>query len=151
MARRQHAATVSEQTEVLPFVAACVVTVAYFRYTVCVIQDPATKRRHPRGYIEFLEQHNTSLENHVAFLEQTLQEYQPDLELDTLQGNNASRSTPGGSVRHEDDAPMPTLVFLFESSGLRRANSPVSSVPPTTPAFRASKGLGMSHPRQMAQ
>lgn len=53
--------------------------------TECIIQDPSSKRRHPRGYVNVLEQHNISLENHVAFLEQTLRQYQPEFDLETLQ------------------------------------------------------------------
>ncbi|KAL2441458.1 hypothetical protein ABEF95_014955 [Exophiala dermatitidis] len=51
----------------------------------CVSQDPATKRRHPRGYLESLEQHNSLLENHVAFLERKIREMQPDTDIDLLQ------------------------------------------------------------------
>ncbi|EXJ82089.1 hypothetical protein A1O1_08158 [Capronia coronata CBS 617.96] len=63
------------------------------------IEDPSTKRRHPRGYIEFLEQHNSSLENHVAFLERTIRDSRPDVDLDLLQNGSA---TWNGNVRQED-------------------------------------------------
>jgi hypothetical protein len=78
--------------------------IAYIGTTVCVSQDPSTKRRHPRGYIEFLEQHNNSLENHVALLEQTLQKHHPDLDLDAL--DHGAISTSNNSMQHEDDTFM---------------------------------------------
>lgn len=43
----------------------------------CISQDPATKRAHPRGYIE-------SLEQHIAFLEGTLREIRPEIDIDRL-------------------------------------------------------------------
>ncbi|KAL3466250.1 fungal-specific transcription factor domain-containing protein [Aspergillus heterothallicus] len=39
---------------------------------VCLVEDPATRRQHPRNYLETLEQR-------VAFLEDTLKHYRPDL------------------------------------------------------------------------
>lgn len=41
-----------------------------------------------------LEHHNRSLENHVAFLEQTIREYRPDLDLGTLRRNTVPASIP---------------------------------------------------------
>ncbi|KAL2854996.1 fungal-specific transcription factor domain-containing protein [Aspergillus pseudoustus] len=44
---------------------------------VCLVEDPATRRQHPRNYLETLEQR-------VAFLEDTLKQYRPDLANDHL-------------------------------------------------------------------
>lgn len=55
---------------------------------VCISQDPATKRRHPRGYLESLEQHNASLEQHVAYLESTILQIQPNIDLNGLASTN---------------------------------------------------------------
>ena len=52
--------------------------------SACISQDPSTKRRHPRGYLESLERHNTSLEQHVAFLEETLHQIQPEIDIDSF-------------------------------------------------------------------
>ncbi|EXJ84041.1 hypothetical protein A1O3_04708 [Capronia epimyces CBS 606.96] len=107
--------------------------VAHFRSTVCVSQDPSTKRRHPRGYIEFLEQHNTSLENHVAFLEHTIRECNPDLDLDNLprNRNRNSDSNSNSSLRHEDDTLIATSTDEAVDPTLRRPLSSPQEAPPS--------------------
>lgn len=86
---------VVEPTEVPSFPSLAGGTLLTLSFAVCVSQDPSTKRRHPRGYIEYLEHHNSSLENHVASLEQTISELQPHLALDEL--------AQEGSSWHEQD------------------------------------------------
>ncbi|VUC29949.1 unnamed protein product [Clonostachys rosea] len=63
---------------------------------VCVSQDPSTKRRHPRGYLESLEQHNASLEQHIAFLESTIRQMQPDTDIDSLTSANGGIEAKSG-------------------------------------------------------
>jgi hypothetical protein len=75
--------------------------VTYPPSIACVSQDPSTKRRHPRGYIEFLEQHNTSLENHVAALEKVIRQHQPNLNLDALHDGTDDTNDSG---QHEEDS-----------------------------------------------
>lgn len=45
--------------------------------TVCLVEDPATKRHQPRNYLQTLEQR-------VAYLERILRRYQPDVANDHL-------------------------------------------------------------------
>ncbi|KAL4879281.1 fungal-specific transcription factor domain-containing protein [Aspergillus karnatakaensis] len=73
---------------------------------ICIVQDPSTKRRHPRGYLETLEQHNASLENHVAFLEQRLKELRPDADLDLLQRVSPSNMDGSHYENCSSDSPI---------------------------------------------
>lgn len=66
--------------------------------TVCIIQDPATKRRHPRGYIE-------SLEQHVAFLERHLRDVQPGIDIDRLTSLSDFTSDSALDVSQQEPGP----------------------------------------------
>ncbi|KAH8883212.1 transcriptional regulatory protein GAL4 [Thozetella sp. PMI_491] len=75
----------------------------------CISQDPSTKRRHPRGYLESLEKHNASLEQHIAFLENRMREVLPNVDLDLLTSSSAgmlSRRRDGPA--HEDECQTPS-------------------------------------------
>ena len=50
------------------------------------MRDPSGRRQHPRGYVEVLEQHNSSLEDHIAHLEQSLR--------DARRGNISEQRSP---------------------------------------------------------
>ncbi|KAL2824999.1 putative transcriptional activator protein acu-15 [Aspergillus cavernicola] len=52
--------------------------------SICLVEDPATKKHRPRNYLETLEQR-------VAFLEDILKEYRPDLANDHLSQGHSPR------------------------------------------------------------
>lgn len=66
--------------------------------TACIIQDPATKRRHPRGYIE-------SLEQHIAFLERHLRDVQPGVDIDRLTSSTEILANYRGDETMADMSP----------------------------------------------
>lgn len=86
MAKRLLAEIVCARTEARQnlFVQPLRMLIANVLAVVCVSKDPSTERRHPRGYIESLEQHNTALEEHIAQLERNLREHHPEIEIDNL-------------------------------------------------------------------
>ncbi|EXJ91784.1 hypothetical protein A1O3_00334 [Capronia epimyces CBS 606.96] len=103
-AKHLPATIVSEPTEVSTALSHALV-VLYCSFTeglaaACVSQDPATKRRHPRGYLESLEKHNSLLENHVAFLERKIRQLQPGTDIDLLD-NCATDEGTRSEVRDE--------------------------------------------------
>ncbi|KAI1375622.1 transcriptional regulatory protein GAL4 [Hypoxylon crocopeplum] len=70
----------------------------------CLSHDPSTNRRHPRNYVDSLEQHNASLEQHVAVLEGALRELHPNLDIDNLTSLNIqSIATTDGISAHGED------------------------------------------------
>ncbi len=103
---RQHVATVFGHAEVFLYSCPLSRDLAYNRSLECISQDPSTNRRHPRGYIDFLEQHNTTLENHVAFLEQTIRDHRPDLNLDTLLKHPGTTSMSSQAVDTTSNPPV---------------------------------------------
>ncbi|XXH00784.1 hypothetical protein Hte_007135 [Hypoxylon texense] len=71
----------------------------------CISHDPSTNRRHPRNYVDSLEKHNTSLEQHVAFLEGALRKLHPNLDVDNLTSRaiESIAATDSAVTRWEED------------------------------------------------
>ncbi|KAL4875624.1 putative transcriptional activator protein acu-15 [Aspergillus karnatakaensis] len=63
---------------------------------VCLVEDPSTRRQHPRNYLETLEQR-------VAYLENVLKQYRPDLANDHLSPHHAPTLNP--TTERQPDTP----------------------------------------------
>lgn len=81
--------------------------------TVCLVEDPVTRTYRPRNYVE-------GLEKRVAFLENFLKQYHPDLTTSNLSEHH-------GSQPEYSPTPLPSAQQHIERSNHQRVNQSVSS------------------------